>query len=130
VIVLYSFSAAKVNVWPIESYTLDWYRELRDDRDIIEGIKLSIRVGLIASAIAIVLGTLAGLAIDRYNFPGKSALRFLIVLPITLPGIVTGVALLSYFTLIHWEQSNWTIIIAHATFCVTLVMNNVVGRLS
>jgi spermidine/putrescine transport system permease protein len=130
VIVLYSFSAAKVNVWPIEGYTLDWYRELRDDRDIIEGIKLSIRVGLFASAIAIVLGTLAGLAIDRYDFPGKSALRFLIVLPITLPGIVTGVALLSYFTLIHWELSNWTIIIAHATFCVTLVMNNVVGRLS
>ncbi|MEA2596503.1 MAG: spermidine/putrescine transport system permease protein [Thermomicrobiales bacterium] len=130
VIVLYSFSAAKVNVWPIEGYTLDWYRELRHDRDIVEGIKLSVRVGLIASAIAVVLGTLAGLAIDRYDFRGKAALRFLIVLPITLPGIVTGVALLSYFTLIHWELSNWTIIVAHATFCVTLVMNNVIGRLS
>jgi spermidine/putrescine transport system permease protein len=130
VIVLYSFSAAKVNVWPIESYTLDWYRELRHDRAIIDGVKLSIRVGLTASLIAVVLGTLAGLAIDRYQFPGKATLRFLIVLPITLPGIVTGVALLSYFTLIHWELSNWTIIVAHATFCITLVMNNVVGRLS
>jgi spermidine/putrescine transport system permease protein len=130
VIVLYSFSAEKVNVWPIESYTFDWYRELRNDREIIEGIKLSIRVGLYASAIAVVLGTLAGLAIDRFEFPGKAAIRFLIVLPITLPGIVTGVALLSYFTLINWRLSNWTIIIAHATFCVTLVMNNVVSRLS
>jgi spermidine/putrescine transport system permease protein len=130
VIVLYSFSAARVNSWPIDGYTLDWYRELRHDRDIIDGIKLSVRVGLLASAIAVVLGTLAGLAIDRYEFPGKAALRFLIVLPITLPGIVTGVALLSYFTLIHWDLSNWTIVVAHATFCVTLVMNNVVGRLS
>jgi spermidine/putrescine transport system permease protein len=130
VIVLYSFSAEKVNAWPIESYTFDWYRELRHDREIVEAIKLSIRVGLFASLFAVVLGTLAGLAIDRYEFPGKAAIRFLIVLPITLPGIVTGVALLSYFTLIHWDLSNWTIIIAHATFCVTLVMNNVVSRLS
>lgn len=130
VIILYSFSADRINSWPIDRYTLNWYRELRDDREIIQGIKLSIRVGLIASLIAVVLGTLAGLAIDRLEFPGKAALRFLIVLPITLPGIVTGVALLSYFTLIQWELSNWTIIIAHATFCITLVMNNVVGRLS
>lgn len=130
VIVLYSFSAEKVNVWPIERYTFDWYRELRHDREIIAGIKLSVRVGLIASLIAVILGTLVGLAIDRYDFPGKGALRLLIVLPITLPGIVTGVALLSYFTLINWDLSNWTIIIAHATFCVTLVMNNVVARLS
>lgn len=130
VIVLYSFSADKVNSWPIDSYTFDWYRELRHDTQIIEGIKLSLRVGIFASLIAVVLGTLAGLAIDRLEFPGKAALRFLIVLPITLPGIVTGVALLSYFTLIHWDLSNWTIIVAHATFCITLVMNNVVGRLS
>jgi spermidine/putrescine transport system permease protein len=78
----------------------------------------------------VVLGTLAALAIDKYDFPGKSAVRFLIVLPITLPGIVTGVAMLSYFTLIGLPLSNWTIIIGHTTFCVTLVLNTVVGRLS
>jgi spermidine/putrescine transport system permease protein len=130
VIVLYSFNANKIATWPIQDYTLDWYRALRVDRELIAGIKLSIRVGIVSALAAVVLGTLAALAIDRYDFPGKATLRFLIVLPITLPGIVTGVALLSYFTLIGLPLSNWTIIIGHTTFCITLVLNTVVGRLS
>jgi spermidine/putrescine transport system permease protein len=130
VIVLYSFNASRIATWPIDDYTFDWYRALRDDREIIDGIKLSVRIGLISALFAVVLGTLAALAVDRYEFPGKSALRYLIVLPITLPGIVTGVAMLSYFTVIGLPLSNWTIIIGHTTFCVTLVLNTVVGRLA
>ena len=130
VVVLYSFSAPEVNVWPIEGYTLDWYRELADDEQIVAALRLSVVVGLAAAAIAVVLGTAAALAIDRYRFPGKSALRFLVVLPITLPGIVTGVAMLSFFSLADWPLSNWTLIIGHATFCITLVLNNVVARLA
>lgn len=141
VVVLYSFSATKVNAWPIQGYTLDWYRELADDREIMEAIWMSVRVGLCAAGIAVVLGTLAALALDRYRFPGKPAIRFLVVLPITLPGIVTGVALLSFFSLsdrplAQWSTTigpwafPWPLIIGHATFCVTLVLNNVVARLS
>ena len=130
VVVLYSFSSQKVNAWPIQSYSLDWYRVLRHDEEIFRAFKLSVRVGLIAAGIALVLGTLAALAIDRFDFRGKSLMRFCIVLPITLPGIVTGVAMLSYFTLVHIPLSNWTLIIGHATFGVTLVLNNVVARLS
>ena len=130
VVVLYSFSREKVNAWPIQHYSLEWYRVLRHDDEIFRALKLSIRVGLTAAGVALILGTLAALAIDRYDFRGKSLLRFCIVLPITLPGIVTGVAMLSYFTLIHISLSNWTLIIGHATFCVTLVLNNVVARLS
>lgn len=130
VVVLYSFSAEKVNAWPIQSYSLDWYRVLRQDDEILRALKLSIRVGLAAAGLALALGTLAALALDRYDFRGKSLMRFCIVLPITLPGIVTGVAMLSYFTLVHIPLSNWTLIIGHATFCVTLVLNNVVARLS
>lgn len=130
VVVLYSFSGTRVNAWPIRRYDLKWYRELRHDDEIFEAIKFSVKVGLIAALIAVVLGTLVALAIDRYRFPGKGALRFFIVLPITLPGIVTGVAMLSFFSLIDWSLSQWTIIIGHATFCITLILNNVVARLS
>jgi len=130
VIVLYSFSAGRIATWPIGHYTLDWYRELRVDREMIDGIKLSMRIGAISAMLAVVLGTSAALAIDQFDFPGKASIRYLIVLPITLPGIVTGVAMLSYFTLIGLPLSNWTIIIGHTTFCITLVLSTVVGRLS
>lgn len=130
VVVLYSFSATKVNAWPIKGYTLDWYRQLLQDDDIFEAIRLSIFVGLVAAAIAVLLGTATAFAVDRYAFPGKPALRFFVVLPIVLPGIVTGVAMLSFFSLIGWPLSRWTIIIGHATFCITLILNNVVARLS
>jgi spermidine/putrescine transport system permease protein len=130
VVILYSFSAAKINTWPIREYSLDWYRELRQDDQIIEAIQLSVKTGLIAAGAAIVLGTMVALAIDRYRFHGQGLLRFAIVLPITLPGIVTGVAMLSFFSLIDWPLSRWTITIGHITFCITLILNNVAGRLS
>jgi spermidine/putrescine transport system permease protein len=129
VVVLYSFSATKVNAWPIRGYTLDWYRELLDDRGIHESIRLSVFVGLVAASMAVVLGTLAAFALDRYDFPGKQAIRFFVVLPIVLPGIVTGVAMLSFFSMLGWPLSRWTIIVGHATFCITLILNNVIARL-
>src|SRR5215203_2693637 len=68
VVILYSFSATRVNAWPIKGYTLDWYRELMVDRDILESVKLSVQIGLIAASIAVVLGTLTAFALDRFNF--------------------------------------------------------------
>lgn len=130
VVVLYSFSATKVNAWPIKGYTFDWYRELMADKDIWDAIRFSTLVGIVAATLAVVLGTLTAYALDRYRFRGKPLIRFGIGMPIVLPGIVTGVALLSYFTLLGWPLSRWTIIIAHATFCITLVVNNVAARLS
>lgn len=130
IIVLYSFSGEVVNVWPIGSYTTRWYGEMWNDPQIREGILLSFRIGLIAASIAIVLGTLTAIAVDRFDFPGKSLLRFCVVLPITLPGIVTGVAMLSFFSVMGMQLSNRTIIIGHVTFCITLILNNVVARLS
>lgn len=129
VVVLYSFSAPQVARWPIEGYTFDWYREMVQDDEIIEALQLSVLIGLVAAGVAIVLGTLAALAIDRYAFPGKGALRFVAVLPITLPGIVTGVAMLSFFSLLDVRMSRTTLIVGHATFCIALVLNNVVARL-
>lgn len=129
IVVLYSFSASRVARWPIEGYTLDWYRELSQDQDLLDALKLSVLIGIVAATIAVVLGTMAALAIDKYDFPGKAALRFVVVLPITLPGIVTGVAMLSFFSLLAWPMSRWTLIVGHATFCIALVLNNVVARL-
>ena len=129
VVVVYSFSAPEIARWPIEGFTLGWYRELADDRALQEALRLSLLIGVIAAALAAVLGTLAALAIDRYTFPGKAALRFAFVLPITLPGIVTGVAMLSFFRLLDVPMSRWTLIVGHTTFCIALVLNNVVARL-
>ena len=140
VVILYSFSATKVNAWPIQGYTLDWYRELRADTEIRNAIGLSVRLGLIAALASLVLGTLGALALDRYRFPGKPAIRFLIVLPITLPGIVTGIALLAFFSLTDKPLAQWTVhlfgltfpiplIVAHITFSITLVLSTVAARL-
>ena len=129
VVVLYSFSAPEVARWPIAGYTFGWYRELARDEELLAALRLSVLIGAVAAAVAVVLGTLAALAIDRYRFPGKGALRFAVVLPITLPGIVTGVAMLAFFSLLGWPLSRWTLIAGHATFCVALVLNNVVARL-
>src|SRR5215212_10399720 len=76
VVVLYSFSATRVNAWPIRGFTFDWYGELLTDDDIHESVRLSVLVGLIAASIAVVLGTLIALTLDRYRFPGKPAVRF------------------------------------------------------
>ena len=129
IVVLYSFSTATVATWPIEGYTLDWYGELAQDKEIQQALRLSVTIGIAAAAIAVMLGTLAALAIDRFEFPGKAALRYAAVLPITLPGIVTGVAMLSFFSFLTWPMSRWTLIIGHATFCIALVLNAVVARL-
>lgn len=130
VVVFYSFSAPRVNTWPIKGYTLSWYRELLHDGEIHDAVRLSVVVGVSAAALAVLLGTAAALALDRYGFPGKAAIRFGVVLPIVLPGIVTGVAILSFVTLLGWSLSRWTLIVGHTTFCVTLVMNTVVARLA
>jgi spermidine/putrescine transport system permease protein len=129
VVILYSFSATRVNAWPIKGYTGSWYRALIDDTEIHQALRLSVQIGVTAAAIAVVLGTLTALAIDRYRFRAKPAIRFAVVLPIVLPGIVTGVAMLTFFSLLGWGLSRWTIIIGHATFCITLILNNVIARL-
>jgi spermidine/putrescine transport system permease protein len=129
VVVLYSFSAADVAMWPIEGYTFSWYGELVQDKEIQQALRLSVIIGIAAATVAVTLGTLAALAIDRYEFRGKAALRYAAVLPITLPGIVTGVAMLSFFSFLTWPMSRWTLIVGHATFCIALVLNTVVARL-
>ena len=140
IVVLYSFNETKINTFPIENYTLDWYRELRGDQEIRNAIMLSVRVGLIAALSALFLGTLGAFALDRFRLPFKPGIRFLIILPITIPGVVTGIALLAYFSLSDrsiaaWSSEiggvsfPWPLIIGHITFSITLVLSAVAARL-
>ena len=97
--------------------------------DVLEAIKLSLQIAAIATLIAMVLGTLASAALYRREFFGKQGVSLMLILPIALPGIITGIALLATFKTLGIEPGMFTIIVGHATFCVVIVYNNVIARL-
>ena len=129
IIALYAFNKSNIQGWPITSWTLHWFRVTWHDSDARDALWLSIRSALLASAAALVLGTMAAAAVVRFRFFGRETISFLLVLPLALPGIITGMALVSFFTFAGIGVSVWTIVIGHATFCVVVVYNNVVARL-
>ena len=129
IIMLYAFNGSVLQTWPIESWTLHWFRVAWDDPEVRSSLWLSVRVGLIATAIALVLGSAASFAIHRFSFFGRESISFLLLLPLALPGIITGMALNSFYVFAGLPFSIWTIVIGHATFCVVVVYNNVLARL-
>ncbi|MBK8020663.1 MAG: ABC transporter permease [Chloroflexi bacterium] len=129
-IFLYAFNTEEAAyTFPPPGLTFDWFGVLLNRNDFWNALGLSLVVALVSTMIALVLGTLAALAIYRSNFFGRDAISLLIILPIALPGIVTGIALRSALNLGGLNFSFWTIVIGHATFCVVTVYNNVVARL-
>jgi putative spermidine/putrescine transport system permease protein len=132
VVLLYAFNRSNIQSWPISSYSLKWFSVAFRDPDVRSSLALSLKAGLLATAVALVLGTAAAAAVARFRFFGRDAVSFLLVLPIALPGVVTGIALNSFFSnnpAHHIDPSLWTIVIGHATFCIVIVYNNVVARL-
>jgi putative spermidine/putrescine transport system permease protein len=129
VIVLYSFNAGLVPRWPPEGLTIDWYVKALDDRGVRSALVASLQAAGGATAVALVLGSLLSFAVHRFRFFGRDVVSFLVILPIALPGIVTGIALNTAFRTIGLELGLMTIIIGHATFCVVVVYNNVIARL-
>jgi putative spermidine/putrescine transport system permease protein len=127
-IVLYAFNKSNVQSWPIPAFTTHWFHAAWT-AEVRTSLWLSVRVGLIATGIALVLGSAAAFGVARFRFFGREAVSFLLVLPIALPGIVTGIALSSAFIAGHINLSIWTIVVGHATFCVVIVYNNVLARL-
>ena len=126
---IYAFNASKILEWPPPGLTFEWFPKAIEStaRD---AFWTSIKVALVATAIALVLGTLASLAVARHRFFGRETISFLVILPIALPGIVTGVALNNTFTQVFGiDLSLFTVIVAHATFCIVVVYNNVIARL-
>jgi putative spermidine/putrescine transport system permease protein len=118
-----------LQTWPIQNVTLHWFHEAWSDPDVRSSLWLSVKIGLIATAFALVLGTAAAFAIHRFRFFGRESVSFLLLLPLALPGIITGMALSSFYTFAGLQFSIWTIVIGHATFCVVVVYNNVLARL-
>lgn len=129
IIMLYAFSASNVQAWPIQGLSLKWFAQTWNDEEVRQALLLSVQVAVTATCIAVVLGTLAAMAVSRTRFFGREMVSFIVVLPIALPGILTGMALSAYFTTLGFNLSFWTIVVGHATFCVVIVYNNVVARL-
>ena len=128
-IFVYAFTTEeRTYQWPPPGLTLRWFAVTLDRPDVWEALRLSLQVASIATAIALVLGTLTAAAVSRSAFFGREAVSLLVILPIALPGIVTGIALRSAFSLGGIPFSIWTIVLGHATFCVVVVYNNAVAR--
>ncbi|HKT83191.1 MAG TPA: ABC transporter permease [Solirubrobacterales bacterium] len=129
VLAVYAFNSSKILEWPPPGLTFEWFPKAIESTA-KDAFWTSIKVGLVATAIALVLGTLASLAVARHRFFGRETISFLVVLPIALPGIVTGVALNNTFTqVLGIDLSLFTVIVAHATFCIVVVYNNSIARL-
>jgi putative spermidine/putrescine transport system permease protein len=129
VIVLYAFNESRVQAWPIAQYSLKWFAQAAGDDSVRQAFVNSVLAGLGATGVALVLGTMAALAVQRFDFFGRETITFLVVLPIALPGVVTGVALSNSFHTLGISFGLSTIIVGHATFCVVIAYNNVLARL-
>jgi putative spermidine/putrescine transport system permease protein len=130
VVVLYAFTTQAAGFrFPPPGLTTEWFGAAFEDPQIWRALRLSIGVAAVATAIALVLGSLLAAAVARTRFFGREAVSLLVLLPLALPGIVTGVALRSSILVVGVDLSMWTIAVAHATFCIFIVYNNVVARL-
>jgi spermidine/putrescine transport system permease protein len=128
-VVLFSFNTSEISVWPLEGLTLDWYGELARSERIREAFLLSLRVAAIATLVAGVLGTLLAYAAHRFAFPGKRMLQRVVLVPLVVPGIVTGIALATMFDQANTTLSPLTIILGHITFLIAVFFTTVFARL-
>ncbi|SCK12769.1 ABC transporter permease [Vogesella sp. LIG4] len=129
VIIIYAFNAESAGYsFPPKGFTLAWFSLAFARNDVMQAIGLSLQLAALATVLAVLLGTLAAAAMYRRDFFGKNTITTMLILPIALPGIITGIALLSAFRLADIPSGFWTIAIGHATFCVVVIYNNVIAR--
>ena len=130
VVLVNSFSTSTSLTWPPPGFTLEWWAKAFESAGARDAVLTSVQVAIIATLISLVLGTLISLALQRFSFFGRDAISLLIILPIALPGIITGIALNNAFrTILDLRLGLMTLIVAHATFCIVTVFNNVIARL-
>lgn len=129
IIALYAFTTDEATyTFPLPGLTTKWFGVAAQRADMWAALTLSVQIALVATFVALVLGTLAAAALSRTRFFGKEGITLLLILPIALPGIVTGIALRSTLGSFDIPFSFWTIVIGHATFCIIIVYNNVIAR--
>ncbi|HKH42119.1 MAG TPA: ABC transporter permease [Solirubrobacterales bacterium] len=130
VVAVYAFNGGTTLKWPLDGLTTEWFGEAIKDSGARDALFTSVKVGAVATVIALVLGTLASMAVARHRFFGRETISFIVVLPIALPGIVTGLAFSDTFTQVFGiSLSLFTVIVGHATFCIVVIYNNVIARL-
>ena len=129
IILVYAFNTSNIQSWPIPGFTTHWFSVAWNDQEARSALLLSLKAALCATGVALVLGTMAAVGVSRFRFFGREAVSFLLVLPLALPGVITGIALSSFYTFWGVPFSLWTIVIGHSTFCVVIVYNNVIARL-
>jgi putative spermidine/putrescine transport system permease protein len=129
IVILYAFNSSNVQSWPMKGLSTRWFSVAWHDPQVRSSLWLSIKAGLLATAVAVVLGSAAAFGVHKFRFFGREAVSLFLVLPLALPGIITGIALNSAFSFAGIDLSLLTIVIGHATFCIVVVYNNVVARL-
>jgi putative spermidine/putrescine transport system permease protein len=129
VVVINSFNSSRTFGWPPRGFTTTWWSNAWHSTGARTALATSVKAGLGATAIALLLGTMAAFAVSRYRFYGRNTVSLLVLLPIALPGIVTGIALNNGFRELGLPFGLLTIVIGHATFCIVLVYNNALARL-
>ena len=128
-IVLFGFDKSNVETWPIQHWTLHWYSVAWNDPQVRSAFALSIKAAVAATLLSLVLGSMAAFGVHKARFFGRDSISLLLILPLALPGIITGVALNSAFQWAGITLSIWTIIVGHTTFCIVVIYNNVIARL-
>jgi putative spermidine/putrescine transport system permease protein len=129
ILAIYAFNPSRSQVWPPAGLSLHWFGEALSNRTVLNAFSTSLVAAAGATALALVLGTAAALGVSRYRFFGRETISFLLVLPIALPGVVTGIALAATFKTLDVDFGLATVIVGHATFCVVIAYNNVIARL-
>jgi putative spermidine/putrescine transport system permease protein len=129
VVVIYAFNDSVAQAWPPKGFTTSWFELALGDSVMWSSLLNTVKVAAVATAIALLLGGAASFALHRFAFFGRQAVSFLLVLPIALPGILTGMALRTGINTFEIPFSLWTIMIGHSTFCIVVVFNNVIARL-
>jgi spermidine/putrescine transport system permease protein len=129
VLIVFSFNDNYVTTLPLKGFTLGWYEKLLANEDMLAAVRNSLYVAFAATALTLLIGTPAAFALDRAEFPGKSVFRRLIVLPLTLPGIITGISMLNLFRVMGLNLSLETVILGHATALIAIVVTQVCARL-
>jgi putative spermidine/putrescine transport system permease protein len=131
VVLVNSLNPSRTFGWPPSGVTLDWWHRALESQGMVSALWTSVKAGLGATAIALVLGSMVAFAVARYRFFGRDAISFLVILPIALPGVITGIALNNAFRALLGPNhfGLMTVIVGHATFCIVVVYNNVLARL-
>jgi putative spermidine/putrescine transport system permease protein len=129
VLAVYAFNAGRSQVWPPAGLSLHWFAEAAANGRVVGAFVTSVVAASAATVVALILGTAAALGVSRFSFFGRETISFLVILPIALPGVVTGIALAATFKTTGVDFGLLTVIIGHATFCVVIAYNNAIARL-